>query len=74
MCIRDNVEASVIDSPKGSVIILTNWGGKPSKELVVMLPKDLKNKKMTRASGKPFQRNGNRIVLDLDVADALILR
>ena len=74
MCIRDNVEASVIDSPKGSVIILTNWGGKPSKELVVMLPKHLKNKKMTRASGKPFQRNGSRIVLDLDVADALILR
>ena len=74
MCIRDNVEASVIDSPKGSVIILTNWGGKPSKELVVMLPKHLKNKKITRASGKPFQRNGSRIVLDLDVADALILR
>jgi hypothetical protein len=74
ICNRDNVEANVIDSPKGSVIILTNWGGQPSKGLVVKLPKHLKDKKMTRASGKPFQRNGGRIVLDLDVADALILR
>lgn len=74
ICIRDNVEANVIDSPKGSVIILANWGGKPSKGLVVMLPKNLENKKMTRASGKPFERNGRRVVLDLDVADALILR
>ena len=27
-----------------------------------------------RASGKPFKRNGDRVVLNLDVADALILR
>jgi hypothetical protein len=74
VCVRDRVEANIIDSPKGSVIILTNWYGKPSKNLVIILPKDLEKKKVTRASGKPFQRNGGRIVLDLDVADALILR
>ena len=56
------------------MIILTNWYGKPSKDLVVTLPKDLEHKKLSRASGKPFERNGNRVVLDLDVADALILR
>jgi len=74
VCVRDRVEANIIDSPKGSVIILTNWYGKPSKNLVITLPKDLEKKRVARASGKPFKRNGGRIVLDLDVADALILR
>ena len=68
------IEANIIDSPKGSVIILTNWHGKLTKNLVVTLPKDLEKKKLSRASGKPFKRNGAQVVLDLDVAEALILR
>ena len=68
------VEVNIIDSPKGSVIILSNWSGKPVQELKLQLPADLAKKKLTIASGKKFQRDGNMVTLDLKIADALILR
>jgi len=68
------VEANIIDSPKGSVVILSNWSGGPVKALEVTLPNDLAKKKITVASGAAFKNNGTMITLDLDIADALILR
>ena len=73
-CSEPLVEANIIDSPKGSVVILSNWSGGPVKALEVILPADLAKKKLTVASGAAFKKNGNKIALDLDVADALILR
>ena len=73
-CSNKLVEANIIDSPKGSVVILTNWSGGPIKELEIELPPDLAKRKLSVASGAKFQREGNVIKLDLKVADTLILR
>jgi hypothetical protein len=74
VCSEKLVEANIIDSPKGSVVILTNWSGGPVKGLEVKLPADLAKKKLSTASGASFIRKGRTVTLDLDVADALILR
>ena len=73
-CSEPLVEANIIDSPKGSVVILSNWSGGPVKALEVPLPADLAKKKITMASGAVFKKDGNKVTLDLDVADTLILR
>ena len=73
-CSNKLVEANIIDSPKGSVVILTNWSGGPIKELEIELPPDLAKRKLLVASGSKFQREDNVIKLDLKVADTLILR
>ena len=73
-CSNKLVEANIIDSPKGSVVILTNWSSGPIKELEIELPPDLAKRKLSVASGAKFQREGNVIKLDLKVADTLILR
>ena len=68
------MEANIIDSPKGSVVILSNWSGGHVKALEVTLPADLAKKKLTVASGAEFKKDGEKVMLDLDVAEALILR
>jgi len=73
-CSEPLVEANIIDSPKGSVVILSNWSGGPVKALEVTLPADLAKKKLTVASGMTFKNDGNKVTLNLDVADAFILR
>ncbi len=73
-CSEPLVEANIIDSSKGSVVILSNWSGGPVKALEVSLPPNLAKKKITVASGAAFKINENKVTLDLDVADALILR
>ena len=73
-CSNKLVEANIIDSPKGSVVILTNWSGGPVKELEIELPPDLAKKKLSIASGASYQKENNVIRMDLKVADALILR
>jgi len=73
-CSNKLVEANIIDSPKGSVVILTNWSSRPIKELEIQLPPDLAKRKLSVASGVNHQREGNVIRMDLKVADALILR
>ena len=73
-CSEPLVEANIIDSPKGSVVILSNWSGGPVKALEVTLPADLAKKKLTVASGAEFKKDGEKVMLDLDVAEALILR
>ncbi len=73
-CSNKLVEVNIIDSPKGSVVILTNWSSGPIKELEIELPPDLAKRKLSVASGAKFQREGNVIKLDLKIADTLILR
>ena len=73
-CSEPLVEANIIDSPKGSVVILSNWSGGHVKALEVTLPADLAKKKLTVASGAAFKNDSNKVTLDLDIAEALILR
>ena len=68
------MEANIIDSPKGSVVILSNWSAGPVEGLEVTLPADLAAKKLTTATGAAVQKSGNTITLNLNIAEALILR
>ena len=71
-CSEKLVEPCVIQSPKGTAIILVNWSAGPVKKLRVTT--SLPTTRAVLASGKPITREGKDIVLDLDLADALILR
>jgi len=73
-CSETLVEANIIDSPKGSVVILTNWSGGPVEALEVTLPADLAGKKIKAASGAAFQKTDEKITLDINVAETLIFR
>ena len=73
-CSETLVEANIIDSTKGSVVILTNWSAGPVEGLEVTLPTDLAAKKLTTATGAAVQKSGNTITLNLNIAEALILR
>ena len=73
-CSNKLVEANIIDSSKGSVVILTNWSNNPIKDIEIKLPPDLMKKKLTVASGASYQKENNIIRMDLKMADALILR
>jgi len=80
--VTDNplVEATVIESKAGTLITLANWSGKPIKGLNVAVKIPTPTKKVEAASGAPVaevrQSNLEQKVytLDLDVADALIMR
>ena len=73
-CSETLVEANIIDSPKGSVVILTNWSGGPVEALEVTLPADLAGKKIKAASGAAVQKTDEKITLDINVAETLIFR
>lgn len=77
-CSEPLVEATVIQAAKGTVIPLINWSAGPVRQLEVRIRIDLPTATVTRASGEPVETvaQGNERVfrLDLDVADALILR
>jgi len=73
-CSETLVEANIIDSPKGSVVILTNWSSGPVEGLEVILPADLAGKKLTTASGAAFKKDGGKVTLNVNVAETLILR
>ena len=71
-CSEKLVEPCVIQSPKGTAIILVNWSAGPVKQLRVTT--SLPIGRVELASGKPIKRDGKDILLDLDLADVLILR
>jgi hypothetical protein len=77
-CSEPLVETTVIQSPHGTLIPLANWSGKPVKGLTVTVSIDVPTGKVELASGGPVQAAKNQgktvFTLDLDVADALILR
>jgi hypothetical protein len=67
-----------VETKTASVITLANWSKGPVKNLEVKLAGKFPNKKITRASGKPLkvekEKDGLTLTLDLEVADAVILR
>jgi hypothetical protein len=74
------VEAGIVKAKQGHLISLVNWSGQPAKGLTVMVT-GMPAKTVTLASGKPVKtmaKHGSRgpvqYTIDLDVADALILR
>jgi hypothetical protein len=81
-CSEPRVEASVIESPQGLAIVLVNWSGKPVKGLAVTLNafdemRPIRPATMKLASGGDYTVMGgarDRVIIDLDVADAIILR
>jgi hypothetical protein len=77
-CSDNLVESTVIRGKQGVVISLINWQPNAIKGLTVKMPAAVPTAKVTLASGRPVQtkqENGRLIcTLDLDVADALILR
>lgn len=79
-CSEPLVEASLIDSPRGTAIVLANWSSRPVQNLQVRVNLPTKGSQFTLASGKPVKvtrENGEvRVifVLDLDVGDVIIRR
>jgi len=74
----DLVESTVIEAKAGTVIPLINWSGKPLQGVAVTVALPIGTKKPTLASGRPVKMTADKertvFTLDLDVADALILR
>jgi hypothetical protein len=72
------VENTVIQAKQGTVISLINWSGTPQKNLKVTVDVPVSAKQVSLASGatvKTSREDGKLVfTLDLDVADALILR
>jgi hypothetical protein len=72
------VESTVITAKQGTVIPLVNWSPAPLKGLTVTVRGVVPTAKVSLASGKPVKmakENGKTtFTLDLEVADALILR
>ena len=72
------MESTVIKAKQGVVIPLVNWIAAPVKGLTVTVSLKVPTAKVSLASGKAVKQRmeGGKAVftLDLDVADALILR
>ncbi|MFO0965779.1 MAG: beta-galactosidase trimerization domain-containing protein [Gemmataceae bacterium] len=74
------VEHTIIAAKDGTAIPLVNWSKGPIKGLRVVIPNALKlpTKNVALASGQPLrvEKDGPALalILDLDVADAIILR
>ncbi len=77
-CSEPLVETTVIESPHGTVIPLVNWTQAPVRGLEVRVTIETPTARATLASGRDLEvknsDTGRVFVLDLDVADALILR
>lgn len=78
VCSQPLVESTVIEAPQGVLIPLVNWSGKPVQGLTVTLAIGVPGQKATLAGGGTVamkEEQGKCVfTLDLDVADALILR
>lgn len=78
ICSKRLVENTVIQAKQGTVISLINWTGSPQKDLRVMVNVPVSTKQVSLASGGvvKMSKDAGKLVftLDLDVADALILR
>lgn len=77
-CSEPLVENTVIQAKQGTAIPLINWSGVPQKNLKVTVNVPVSTKQVSLASGaavKMSKEDGRSVfTLDLDVADALILR
>jgi len=72
------VDTAVIESKLGTVVTLDNWSGQPLKALRVRLnfPVTFQTAALAGGGAVKVEKEGNNTILtlDLDVADALILR
>ena len=77
-CSNPLVETSIIDSKHGTLLSLVNWSGAPVRGLKVTLRVNVAAQEFSLAGGGEVgvsAEGENRVfTLDLDVADALILR
>ena len=82
-CSNHLVQASVIESAHGIAISLVNWSGAPIKGLrVTLAAENLRTGKVSLAGGGMVKRINDAsvpegkavLMLDVDVADVLILR
>ncbi|MCE9592502.1 MAG: beta-galactosidase trimerization domain-containing protein [Planctomycetes bacterium] len=77
LCSSNLVEATVIESKSGIAIPLVNWSGKPIKGLTVTFTGKAGGKMSLSSGGRVSAKTeGDKTIytLDLDVADALVLR
>jgi len=78
VCSEPLVETTVVESGHGALIPLVNWSGGPVKGLKVVVGMDVPAGSAKLAGGgrvRVSTRDTKRVfVLDLDIADALILR
>jgi hypothetical protein len=78
VCSQPLVETTVVGSKHGVVIPLVNWGPQPVTGLCVTVAIPLPAKTASLASGRPVARSSGQgaavFTLDLEIADALILR
>ena len=79
VCSEPLVETRIIRSEHGVLIPLVNWSAGPVKGLTVAVSVEVPTADVTLASGRPVHvsapADGKPVfTLDLDVADALILR
>jgi hypothetical protein len=77
-CSQPLVETTVLESPRGVVIPLVNWTGKPVRDLQMRIAIKVPGN-ATLASGRPVRvaREADGVTVltfDLDVADALVVR
>ncbi|MGB9642552.1 MAG: beta-galactosidase trimerization domain-containing protein, partial [Candidatus Ratteibacteria bacterium] len=73
------IETTVIESKNGIVIPVINWSTKNVSEAVFEIRLNLKNKKISLASGKPIKsvvinQDKAEIEFDVELADAIIIR
>jgi hypothetical protein len=70
------VETSLVQSPKGLLVTIVNWSGKPQQNVKLTLSSAAPGTTATLASGKPVTASADRksFTFDVDVADALVLR
>ncbi|HND55848.1 MAG TPA: hypothetical protein PLV92_25705, partial [Pirellulaceae bacterium] len=77
-CSEPLVESTLVQSPHGVAIPLVNWTGKPIAGLRVRVTASVPGKSAVLASGRTLKSDtvdGVRtFTLDIDAADALILR
>ena len=79
LCSEPLVDTRIIRAEQGVLIPLVNWSAGPIKGLTVTVSAEVPTADVTLASGRPVHfsatADGKRVfTLDLDVADALILR
>lgn len=78
VCSHRLVEANLLRAPSGSAIVLTNWSGKPISGLRVSVHIPAPSHSASLASGRKLsvKRQPDRVdlVLDVDVADVVLLR
>ena len=71
-CSAPLIESCILDSPKGTAIVLVNWTREIQKGLTVILGQNFPPGPVRLASGQAVNRSGNRLTLDLNIAESII--